>query len=203
MDDEEHVTQLQLPSNVVHAPDGKSLADMMASGDLAAGFHGKCRCRTYRCADGRLADRGGSFPDLFPNAEELEAEWYRRTGIYPMHGTIVVKDSVLKEHPWVATSLFRAFSKAKHEWLAKLAARTPDNASDKKYAALRKIVGHDPLPYGWHRTSRQSQRWRTRPASRDRRRAACGWMNCSLILRNEMTERTTPPTTEQRPRLGR
>jgi 4,5-dihydroxyphthalate decarboxylase len=88
------------------------------------------------------------YPDLFPNAEELEAEWYRRTGIYPMHGAIVVKDSVLKEHPWVATSLFSAFSEAKDEWLAKLDARTGDNASDNKYAALRTIVGHDPLPYG-------------------------------------------------------
>ena len=65
-----------------------------------------------------------------------------------MHGTIVVKDSVLKEHPWVAASLFSAFSRAKDEWLATLDARAPDNASDKKYAALRKIVGDDPLPYG-------------------------------------------------------
>ena len=65
-----------------------------------------------------------------------------------MHGTIVVKDSVLKEHPWVAASLFSACSRAKDEWLATLDARAPDNASDKKYAALRKIVGDDPLPYG-------------------------------------------------------
>jgi 4,5-dihydroxyphthalate decarboxylase len=65
-----------------------------------------------------------------------------------MHGTIVVKDSVLAEHPWVAKSLFDAFSRAKNEWLARLDAGTPDNASDKKYAGLRKVVGHDPLPYG-------------------------------------------------------
>ena len=30
-----------------------------------------------------------------------------------MHGTIVVKDSVLREHPWVARSLFDAFSAAR------------------------------------------------------------------------------------------
>jgi hypothetical protein len=30
-----------------------------------------------------------------------------------MHGTIVVKDSVLAEHPWVAKSLFNGFSCAK------------------------------------------------------------------------------------------
>jgi 4,5-dihydroxyphthalate decarboxylase len=148
VDDEEHVTQLQLPSNVVHAPEGKALADMMASGELAAGFQGNAGVGRTGAPTGGWQTVEANYPDLFPNAEELEAEWYRRTGIYPMHGTLVVKDSVLKEHPWVATSLFKAFSKAKDEWLAKLDARTPDNASDKKYAALRKVVGHDPLPYG-------------------------------------------------------
>jgi 4,5-dihydroxyphthalate decarboxylase len=65
-----------------------------------------------------------------------------------MHGTIVVKDSVLAEHPWVAKSLFNAFSRAKNEWLARLNANGPQSASDKKYAALQKVVGNDPLPYG-------------------------------------------------------
>jgi 4,5-dihydroxyphthalate decarboxylase len=59
-----------------------------------------------------------------------------------------VKDSVLAEHPWVAKSIFNAFSQAKNEWLAKLNAGTPQNASDKKYVALQKVVGNDPLPYG-------------------------------------------------------
>jgi len=145
VDDEEHVTQLKLPPNVVHAIDGKSLADMMASGELAAGFHGNAGVGRTGSPTGGWQTVEANYPDLFPNAEELEADWYRRTGIYPMHGTIVVKDSVLKEHPWVATSLFEAFSQAKNEWLAKLDAGT---VSDKKYSALRKIVGHDPLPYG-------------------------------------------------------
>ena len=65
-----------------------------------------------------------------------------------MHGTLVVKESVIKENPWVPKSLYNAFLQAKNEWLAKLDTTPPDNASDKKYAALRRIVGHDPLPYG-------------------------------------------------------
>jgi 4,5-dihydroxyphthalate decarboxylase len=145
VDDEEHVTQLQLPPNVVHAPDGQSLADMMASGELSAGFHGNAGVGRTGAPTGGWKTVEARYPDLFPNAEELEADWFKRTAIYPMHGTIVVKDSVLKEHPWVAASLFKAFSQAKNEWLAKLDAGT---VSDKKYSALQKIVGHDPLPYG-------------------------------------------------------
>ena len=148
VDDEEHVAQLPLPSNVVHAPEGKSLAEMMASGDLVAGFQGNGGVGRTGAPTGGWQTVEANYPDLFPNAEELEADWYRRTGIYPMHGTIVVKDSVLKEHPWVATSLFKAFSSAKGEWLSKLDTGAPGNTPDKKYVALRKIVGHDPLPYG-------------------------------------------------------
>jgi 4,5-dihydroxyphthalate decarboxylase len=48
----------------------------------------------------------------------------------------------------VAKSLFDAFSRAKSEWLPGLESATADNASDKKYIELRKIVGPDPLPYG-------------------------------------------------------
>jgi 4,5-dihydroxyphthalate decarboxylase len=148
VDDEEHVTQLKLPSNVIHTPEGRSLADMMASGELAAGFHGNAGVGRSGSPTSGWQALEADYPDLFPTAPELEAEWYKRTGIYPMHGTIVVKDSVLAEHPWVAKSLFGAFSRAKDEWLARLDAGKPDNASDKKYAELRKIVGPDPLPYG-------------------------------------------------------
>lgn len=148
VDDEEHVTQLKLPPNVVHTPAGRSLADMMADGELAAGFHGNAGVgRSGSPTDGWKTVEA-HYPDLFPNAEVLEADWYKRTGIYPMHGTIVVKDSVLTDHPWVAQSLFAAFSQAKDEWLRRLDVGELSSASDKKYAQLRKIVGHDPLPYG-------------------------------------------------------
>src|ERR1700683_5367748 len=40
VDDEEHVATLELPPNVIHAEPGKSLASMMASGELQAGFTG-------------------------------------------------------------------------------------------------------------------------------------------------------------------
>jgi 4,5-dihydroxyphthalate decarboxylase len=148
VDDEEHVTQLKLPPNVIHAPEGTSLADMMASGELAAGFGAAAGIgRTGNPTSG-WKEVEADYPDLLPNAAELEAEYYARTGVYPMHGTIVVKDSVLAEHPWVAKSIYDAFDKAKQQWLARLDAGQSTDKGDKKYQALRKIVGHDPLPYG-------------------------------------------------------
>lgn len=148
VDDEEHVTQLKLPPNVIHAPAGDSLADMMARGELSAGFAAAAGIGRSGAPTGGWKEVEADYPDLFPNAAELEAEWYQRTGIYPMHGTVVVKDSVLAEHPWVARSIYEAFDRAKREWLARVDAGTSDPVADKRYIGLRKVVGHDPLPYG-------------------------------------------------------
>jgi 4,5-dihydroxyphthalate decarboxylase len=149
VDDEEHVTQLPLPRNVVHTADGRSLADMMATGELAAGFEGNAGIGRHGSPTGGWKTVEAHYPDLFPNAAELAAEWYKRTGIYPMHGTIAIKEPVLAEYPWVAQSVFDAFSMAKKQWLARLDADGSSHAPDtKKYLALRQVVGHDPLPYG-------------------------------------------------------
>ena len=149
VDDEEHVLQMTLPDNVIHAPQGVSLVDMITRGELAAGFDGNAGIGRAGAPTGgwsQVASQG--YPDLFPNAEELEAEWFKRTGVYPMHGTIVVKDSVLAEHPWVARSLYDAFEAAKQDWLKRLASGAADTALDRRYRALSRIVGDDPLPYG-------------------------------------------------------
>lgn len=147
VDDEEHVQQLKLPPYVEKAPEGRSLADMMADGELSAGFHAAAGIgRTGNPVDG-WKEVEANYPDLFPNAEELEAEWFKRTNIYPMHGTIVVKESVAKEHPEVMRAIFDAFVEAKNSWLENLSPDTATAKSDKKYLRYRKFVG-DPLPYG-------------------------------------------------------
>ena len=72
VDDEEHVTQLKLPSNVIHTAPGTSLADMMAKGELVAGFHGNAGIGRTGDPTGGWKEVEADYPDLFPNAEELE-----------------------------------------------------------------------------------------------------------------------------------
>ena len=50
---------------------------------------------------------------LWPNFREVEKEYYRRTQIFPIRHVVVVKNSILERHPWVARSLVDAFTKAK------------------------------------------------------------------------------------------
>jgi 4,5-dihydroxyphthalate decarboxylase len=151
VDDEEHVTELKLPSNVVHAPPGRSLAAMMADGEIQAGFDANAgigRAGPPVAGWNTTNVPKPNYPDLFANPASLEAEWFRRTGIYPMHGTIVVKESVLAEHPWVARSLFEAFHAAKEPWLRELRSGALQGPEATKYRDLMTIVGDDPLPQG-------------------------------------------------------
>jgi 4,5-dihydroxyphthalate decarboxylase len=149
VDDEEHVTQLQLPANVQHTPEGVSLADMMASDQIQAGVEAAAGIgRTGAPTGGWQEVDTSMYVDLIPDAAEAEAEYYARTGVYPMHGTIVVKDEILAEHPWIARSLNDAFIRAKDEWLAKLNSGEATGKGADKYRALQEIVGADPLPYG-------------------------------------------------------
>jgi 4,5-dihydroxyphthalate decarboxylase len=148
VDDEEHVQALKLPSNVIHCPEGSSLAEMIAKNEIQAGFDAAAGIGRTGAPTGGWQEVEANYPDLFPNAEELEAEYFARTGIYPMHGTIVIKEDVLKANPWVARSIYDAFVTAKEEWLAKLDAGEATDAVSKRYDGLRKIVGHDPMPYG-------------------------------------------------------
>ena len=50
---------------------------------------------------------------LFPNFRDVEQDYYRRTGIFPIMHIVVVRKDVHAEHPWVAKSLYEAFCEAK------------------------------------------------------------------------------------------
>ena len=153
VDDEEHVTTLTLPINVVHAPPGQSLQSMMASGEIQAGFTGPAgvgRSGPPIANWDMNAPTGGDagvYPELIAEVEQVEADWYRRTGILPIHGLIVVKDEHLKSYPWLARALMDAFVAAKKPYLAQLKRGDGDKAEDVRYRKFLTLM-NDPLPYG-------------------------------------------------------
>jgi 4,5-dihydroxyphthalate decarboxylase len=153
VDDEEHVASLKLPPNVVHAPKGKSLQSMMASGEIQAGFTGPAGVGRAGPPIGNWdmnAPSGGAtsvYPELFTDVEDIEADWFRRTGIYPIHGLIVVKDEHIARYPWLARSLMNAFVAAKRPYLEQLKLGRGDRPEDNRYRSFISLMS-DPLPHG-------------------------------------------------------
>lgn len=141
VNDEEHILDFQLPPNVTRVSRDRTLVQMLVSGDLDAAF-------VSRKDLGRLAESGIACHDLFPDAKPLEKDWFDRTGIFPMHALIVVKEQLLNEAPDLVRSLRAAFQKSHDDWLADLHHADKPSGADMPYLNLCKIVGPDPLPYG-------------------------------------------------------
>jgi 4,5-dihydroxyphthalate decarboxylase len=132
--DEEHVREYRKPANVMERP-GANLAAMLVEGELAAAI-----------GVGKIDS-----PDvkpLIPDAAAAEAAWYRKTGIYPINHTIVVKDALLQSDPSLAPRLFAAFEAAKAQFLKELSSGGELAAEGQVLANRRSIVGNDPLPNG-------------------------------------------------------
>jgi 4,5-dihydroxyphthalate decarboxylase len=88
---------------VAQIPDDADLSDLLAAGDIDALVSPKIPT-SY---DGDRVRR------LFPNYRAVEAAYYERTGHFPIMHTLVVRDDVLADDPWIATELTALFERAK------------------------------------------------------------------------------------------
>ncbi|WP_159917262.1 ABC transporter substrate-binding protein [Pantoea sp. 18069] len=134
----ENLEDLALPANVQRLAPGRKIADALAVGEIDVAFDG-------------LAGAGNAqveMEEVVADAAAVEQRWFERTGIYPIHGVIVVRNDVLARHPGLAQALFDQFVQAKQSYLAGLAALAEPSGDDKRYLRLGRYVG-DPLPYGF------------------------------------------------------
>jgi len=133
---DEHVAEYRPPANVVPIEKGRKMADMVASGELAA-------------AIGIEVDH----PDVKPlirNAREAGFDALRSRGHYPINHLMVVKDEILEAHPELGPDIFNAFAEAKRLYVERLKAGAIEKptAVDEMHRSVMEITGTDPLPYG-------------------------------------------------------
>jgi 4,5-dihydroxyphthalate decarboxylase len=134
---DEHVEAYAPPLNVVSAPAGKTLEQMVLDGELEA-------------AIGIKSDSPGIVP-LIPNANDVALTALRATGLYPINHLMVIKDEVLEAHPDAAVAVFEAFTESKRQYVADLKAGAiaePDSADRLHLKVLEATGWDDPLPYG-------------------------------------------------------
>jgi 4,5-dihydroxyphthalate decarboxylase len=138
--------RLNLPAAIRLRPIGptQTLSRMLADGELDA------------LVTARAPSTFHSQPDkvkrLFPDYIEQEKAYYRRTRIFPIMHTVVIRRDVYRANPWVAQSLYKAFTAAKakafemYHQTAALPAMLPWLVAH--VDETRREMGEDWWPYG-------------------------------------------------------
>jgi len=83
----------------------QTLVDMLRAGELDALF-------TARAPSSFLAGEP-HIVRLFPDTRAAEIAYYRKTGLFPIMHLVGIRKSLVERHPWLATSLYKAFCDAK------------------------------------------------------------------------------------------
>ena len=138
--------KLDLPSSIRVRPIGASqtLSQMIADGEIDA-------LVTAR-APSTFQSRPNDVKRLFPAYVEQEKEYYRRSGIFPIMHTVVIRRDVYAKNPWVAQSLYKALVAAKaqayalYDQTAAMPAMLPWFVAHVEEA--RREMGDDWWPYG-------------------------------------------------------
>lgn len=138
--------EIEMPRHysIQQIPPGKNADQMLAGGELDAVI----------CANlfPSFVNGAPNVRRLFEDYQEVEAAYYKKTGIFPIMHTVAIREELWKESPWIATSLFKAFQKAKE-----LAYQRVNDLSPYKISMVwfrepvreqREIFGDDPWPYG-------------------------------------------------------
>ena len=89
---------------------------------------------------------------MFPDYLEIEQQYVKQTGIFPIMHAVAIKREIVDKYPWVAANLFKAFEEAKNRSMARVLNNTssaiPIPWGYEIARRMQDIVGKDLLPYG-------------------------------------------------------
>jgi 4,5-dihydroxyphthalate decarboxylase len=141
----EEKVELTLPDGVrlTRVPD-RSLSDLLASGDIDCAI-------IARPPDCYLQGH----PDvvrLYPDYQQMEADYYAQTQVWPIMHLIAMRRAVLDDNPWVARNLYNAFLESKNRSVERLldpaVSRYPLPWLATYGRQMQKQFNGDPFPYG-------------------------------------------------------
>ncbi len=139
--------KLSLPRQFRVKPIGpkQTLSQMLADGEIDALYTAR--------APSSFHSKPDAVRRLFPDFVAVEREYFRRTGIFPIMHTVVIRRELYRANRWMAQSLAKAFAKAQRKTYrdlgetAALKAMLPWLAAHVEEA--RRELGEDWWPYGY------------------------------------------------------
>ncbi len=130
--------------DLTQLPAGSAPDEMLAAGELDAMI---CANLFPSMLNGRPEIRR-----LFVNYPEVEADYFQKTGIFPIMHTVAMREELWKESPEIAVHLFKAFQQAKLQAYDRLNDLSPYKISlvwfREPLREQRRIFGDDPWAYG-------------------------------------------------------
>jgi 4,5-dihydroxyphthalate decarboxylase len=125
-------------------PSDKILSHMLRDGEIDAIYSP----RTPSC----FTQHPEKVRRLFEDYMSVEQEYYKRTKIFPIMHTVVIRREVYEKYPWVAQSLYKAFVLAQRETYQDLyetaALKTMLPWLIRHAEDTRELMGADFWPYG-------------------------------------------------------
>ncbi len=122
-------------------PEGKNVDQMLLDGELEAVLYPEV-LPSIRNGSPKVAL-------LFPDPKAAEIDYYKKSGIFPIMHTVVVKNHILEKDPWVGMSLVEGFQRAKEACYERM--RDPRSFAlvwvQDLMREQREIFGADPWPY--------------------------------------------------------
>lgn len=122
----------------------RSLDQMLRAGEVDAVLSSHAP-RSFTAGDPEIVR-------LFPGFMREEADYYRRTGVFPIMHLIAIRREIHDAYPWAAMNLFKAFEEAKSRSLQRMmdgtVSRYPFPWTFALAAEARALFGADFWPYG-------------------------------------------------------
>jgi 4,5-dihydroxyphthalate decarboxylase len=149
-DDEDHVSG-RTPATVEKVTDGRSLGQLLRAGDVDAALGGNAGTGRagaptagWTAASAAPSGGGGDPYPMFEDPDVRAADWYLRTGIYPLHSMIALRSELVEQDPTLPSKLYAAFAEAKRAQVA----ADPHWSELPRFRKQSGQVGGDPVPYG-------------------------------------------------------
>ena len=85
-------------ARITQCPHGRTLDDLLLAGEVAA--------MLIPHQPRVTPEQRPRLRRLFEDYEAVEQDYYQRTGLFPIMHNVVIRNSVLAEHPWVADNVY-------------------------------------------------------------------------------------------------